>query len=83
MKDHTMILILVIAFFMLGCRFSCSGMKEDFSLWPTADECTQANSGCNASLITRCQWSHPSKVACAPCKCGFPGAKCPYRCYGR
>ena len=26
-----MMLILVMAFFMLGCRFSCSGMKEDFA----------------------------------------------------
>lgn len=27
-----MMLILVMAFFMLGCRFSCSGMKEDFNI---------------------------------------------------
>ena len=31
MNDQTMILILVIGFFMLGCRFNCSGMKEYFS----------------------------------------------------
>jgi hypothetical protein len=30
MNDQTMMLILVMAFFMLGCRFSCSGMREDF-----------------------------------------------------
>jgi hypothetical protein len=30
MNDQTMMLILVMAFFMLGCRFSCSGMKESF-----------------------------------------------------
>jgi len=27
-----MILILVIAFFLLGCNFSCNGMKEDFAV---------------------------------------------------
>ena len=26
-----MILILVIAFFLLGCSFSCNGMKENFT----------------------------------------------------
>ena len=26
-----MLFILVMAFFMLGCRFSCSGMREDFA----------------------------------------------------
>lgn len=26
-----MMLILVMAFFMLGCRFNCSGMKEGFA----------------------------------------------------
>ena len=26
-----MILILVIAFFVLGCNFSCKGMKEGFA----------------------------------------------------
>jgi hypothetical protein len=31
MNDQTMMLILVMAFFMLGCRFSCSGMKEGFA----------------------------------------------------
>ena len=30
-----MMLILVMAFFMLGCRFSCSGMKEGFDICPT------------------------------------------------
>ena len=31
MNDQSMILILVMAFFMLGCRFSCKAMKENFS----------------------------------------------------
>ena len=35
-----MMLILVMAFFMLGCRFSCSGMKEDFAF------CKTCNSTC-------------------------------------
>ena len=30
MSDQQMILILIIAFFLLGCNFSCNGMKEDF-----------------------------------------------------
>ena len=36
-----MMLILVMAFFMLGCRFSCSGMKEDFA-W-NHGACNKAN----------------------------------------
>lgn len=26
-----MLFILVMAFFMLGCRFNCTGMREDFA----------------------------------------------------
>ena len=40
MSDQQMILILVIAFFVLGCSFSCNGLKEDFAISP----------GCNAVL---------------------------------
>ena len=32
MSDQQMILILVIAFFVLGCSFSCNGLKEDFAI---------------------------------------------------
>tara|TARA_E500000178_G_C16512647_1_gene526560 strand:+ start:98 stop:373 length:276 start_codon:yes stop_codon:yes gene_type:complete len=35
-----MILILVVAFFLLGCSFSCNGMKEYFTI----------SSGCSAVL---------------------------------
>ena len=31
MIDQNLILILVIAFFLLGCSFSCNGMKENFT----------------------------------------------------
>ena len=31
MSDQQMILILIIAFFVLGCNFSCKGMNEYFS----------------------------------------------------
>jgi hypothetical protein len=34
MTDQNMILILVIAFFLLGCSFSCNGMKENFASDP-------------------------------------------------
>ena len=40
MSDQQMILILVLAFFLLGCSFSCNGLKEDFALSP----------GCRAKL---------------------------------
>ena len=46
-----MMLILVMAFFMLGCRFSCSGMKEDFA---TASECTLDAMGCDRNKINKC-----------------------------
>ena len=32
MSDQQMILILIIAFFLLGCSFSCNRNKEDFTL---------------------------------------------------
>lgn len=51
-----MILILVMAFFMLGCSFSCSGMKESFAnncgpckfhcCSPDCRGCPNVNAGC-------------------------------------
>ena len=65
-----MILILVMAFFMLGCRFSCSGMKEDFNA--TEATCTMAAVGCNLYKINRCLYGgFSSKVSCAKCNCGW------------
>ena len=54
-----MILILVMAFFMLGCRFSCNGMKEHFA-W-VGGECNKTNvEACENS--TECQSSEAVAV---------------------
>jgi hypothetical protein len=50
MKDHTMILILVIAFFVLGCNFSCKGMKENYM-----GELTMCNPDGNCSNKACCE----------------------------
>jgi hypothetical protein len=39
MFDQQMILILVIAFFLLGCNFSCDGLKENFSTDAGCEKC--------------------------------------------
>jgi hypothetical protein len=44
-----MMLILVMAFFMLGCRFSCSGMKEYFA-WTGGCDCASAKLPANKNL---------------------------------
>ncbi len=41
-----MILILVMAFFMLGCRFSCNGMKEFFATKESCDACMKKGRTC-------------------------------------
>ena len=45
MSDQQMILILVIAFFVLGCSFSCNGLKEDFAI---SDNCNALLTKTNA-----------------------------------
>ena len=74
-----MMLILVMAFFMLGCRFSCSGMKEDFA---TETECTLDEMGCDKTKIKNCHsGGFSSKAFCAKCKCGIKsGNRCIKRC---
>ena len=49
-----MILILVIAFFLLGCNFSCNGMKEDFSIG--VDSAATISNKClaNKDLLEEC-----------------------------
>ena len=46
-----MILILVMAFFMLGCRFSCSGMREGFASGKT----------CVTDVDCESKWCHQLK----------------------
>ena len=74
-----MMLILVMAFFMLGCRFSCSGMKEDFA---KASECTLDKMGCDKTKIDKCySGGFSSKAFCAKCNCGMKsGSRCIKRC---
>jgi len=50
MNDQTMMLILVMAFFMLGCRFSCSGMKEGFA----GGICDMCQGACCSPDCTKC-----------------------------
>ena len=54
MSDQQMILILVIAFFLLGCNFSCNGMKEDFSVG--VDSAATISNKClaNKDLLEEC-----------------------------
>ena len=64
MNDQTMMLILVMAFFMLGCRFSCSGMKEGFC--PTF---------CNAKAGESCN-KRPCTQPCKDNNCDNCKPKC-------
>ena len=54
MKDQNLILILVIAFFLLGCSFSCNGMKENFTNDPIGDACTEYCRGKDANCYGDC-----------------------------
>lgn len=72
-----MMLILVMAFFMLGCRFSCSGMKEGFDT-----SVCRGNMNCNSDIMRNCD-SHgkSSEVFCAKCACGMTRSRrCARRC---
>ena len=57
-----MILILVIAFFLLGCNFSCNGMKEDFTL---SQEC---NSQLTKANLTQLYTDRCENIEYANCK---------------
>ena len=58
-----MMLILVMAFFMLGCRFSCSGMKEGFN---EAGFCKMAcQKSCCAPFCKSCASSLSAKDCAA------------------
>ena len=51
MSDQQMILILIIAFFVLGCNFSCKGMNEYFS------DCKNCKSrrACQYDMCKKCK----------------------------
>ena len=54
MSDQQMILILIIAFFVLGCNLSCNGLKESFTVCPT--KCADQQPTCD--LYTKIQRSN-------------------------
>ena len=62
MDDQTMMLTLVMAFFMLGCRFSCSGMKEDFANADSCKKCIQDGGTCST-----CQGNGQCTMQTPPC----------------
>jgi len=73
MNDQSMILILVMAFFMLGCRFSCKGMKEHFPHSDKVANCPKnadgTYGGCNKNLCNMIKNSKGKTMACSTCPC--------------
>jgi hypothetical protein len=78
MSNQQMILILVIAFFVLGCSFSCNGMKEHLTVCPKCDDqrptCTlmarlgRTNDCCSNGIPKNCSAPPVAGTSgCSPC----------------
>ncbi len=75
MTDQNMILILVIAFFLLGCSFSCNGMKENFTdIEAECKKICDENNGTTSDYVMSCftcaqKYSDDAAAeACLACK---------------